>query len=222
MLAAEDRPDFDPDRGLVVAEDDDAEVSVCVCARAHTVCFAANAWVRLCARALRACLVPYVRLVRCARTLVPPGPPFPFHPTFHLFPAINPAAPQDLELEVCEDEPAFLRGQTRLSRELSPIKVVKNPDGSMQRAAMTQSALAKERKELREQQERQLLDSIPRDLNRPWNDPMGADDRHLAAELRGLGSTFELPEWKQQSQVRVCPRVCVRGCMGGGCVGRCV
>jgi ATP-dependent RNA helicase DHX8/PRP22 len=107
---------------------------------------------------------------------------------------------EELELEVVEDEPAFLRGQTRLSRELSPIKVVKNPDGSMQRAAMTQSALAKERRELREQQERQLLDSIPRDLNRPWNDPMGADERHLAAELRGLGSTFELPEWKSKTQ----------------------
>jgi ATP-dependent RNA helicase DHX8/PRP22 len=69
VLAAEDRPDFDPERGLVLADDDDAE---------------------------------------------------------------------DLELEVCEEEPAFLRGQTRQSRELSPIKVVKNPDGSMQRAAMTQ------------------------------------------------------------------------------------
>ncbi len=102
--------------------------------------------------------------------------------------------------QVTEEEPAFLRGQTRLSRELSPIKVVKNPDGSMQRAAMTQSALAKERKELREQQDRQMLDAIPRDLNRPWNDPMGADERHLAAELRGLGTTFELPEWKRETQ----------------------
>lgn len=29
--------------------------------------------------------------------------------------------------------------------EMSPIKIVKNPDGSLQRAAMTQSALAKVR-----------------------------------------------------------------------------
>ena len=51
---------------------------------------------------------------------------------------------EELDIEVTEVEPPFLRGQTRLTRELSPIKVVKNPDGSMQRAAMTQSALAKE------------------------------------------------------------------------------
>ena len=43
---------------------------------------------------------------------------------------------------------------------------LKNPDGTLQRAAMTQSALAKERRELREQQRNSLLDSIPKDLNR--------------------------------------------------------
>ena len=65
---------------------------------------------------------------------------------------------EEAEIEIAEEEPPFLRGQTHLSRELSPVKVIKNPDGSMSRAAMTQSALAKERRELREQQERQLLD----------------------------------------------------------------
>jgi ATP-dependent RNA helicase DHX8/PRP22 len=49
---------------------------------------------------------------------------------------------------------------------MSPIKIVKNPDGTLQRAAMTQSALAKERRELRESQQRALMDSIPKDLNR--------------------------------------------------------
>ena len=41
---------------------------------------------------------------------------------------------------------------------------LKNPDGTLQHAAMTQSALAKERRELREQQRNSLLDSIPKDL----------------------------------------------------------
>ena len=49
---------------------------------------------------------------------------------------------------------------------MSPIKIVKNPDGSMQRAAMTASALAKERRELKEQQQRTLLEAIPKDLSR--------------------------------------------------------
>ena len=45
---------------------------------------------------------------------------------------------------------------------MSPIKIVKNPDGSMQRAAMTQSALAKERRELRDQQQRSAMEAIPK------------------------------------------------------------
>ncbi len=49
---------------------------------------------------------------------------------------------------------------------MSPVQIVKNPEGSLQRAALTQSALAKERRELREQQRNSLLDSIPKDLNR--------------------------------------------------------
>ena len=84
---------------------------------------------------------------------------------------------------------------------MSPIKIVKNPDGSLQRAAMTQSALAKERRELKEQQQRTALESIPKDLNRPWEDPMPeAGERHLAAELRGVGlGGYEMPEWKVEA-----------------------
>ena len=108
---------------------------------------------------------------------------------------------EELEIELNEQEPLFLRGQTKNSVAMSPIKVVKNPDGSLQRAAMTQSALAKERRELREQQQRALMDSIPKDLNRPWEDPMPEPgERHIAQELRGLRYTQEaVPEWKQQS-----------------------
>ncbi|RLN53802.1 hypothetical protein BBJ29_008484 [Phytophthora kernoviae] len=112
------------------------------------------------------------------------------------------ATEEDFEVELNEDEPVFLRGQTHLSHELSPVKIVKNPDGSMQRAAMTQSNLAKERRELRQTQANQLIDSIPKDLNRPWEDPMPeAGERHFAQELRGInmGTSFELPEWKQKS-----------------------
>ena len=50
-------------------------------------------------------------------------------------------------IELNEAEPLFLRGQTMASVAMSPIKIVRNPDGSLQRAAMTQSALAKERED---------------------------------------------------------------------------
>ena len=53
---------------------------------------------------------------------------------------------EEFEIDINEEEPAFLKGQSSKSGvEMSPIMIVRNPDGSMQRAGMTQSALAKER-----------------------------------------------------------------------------
>ena len=111
---------------------------------------------------------------------------------------------QEIDIDVNTEEPLFLKGQTRHTAEdnLSPMKIVKNPDGSMQRAATTQGALAKERRELRDQQKNMLLDNIPKDLNRPWEDPMPEPgERHIAQEMRGLQTgTDEIPEWKRQAE----------------------
>jgi ATP-dependent RNA helicase DHX8/PRP22 len=46
---------------------------------------------------------------------------------------------EEFEIDLNDNEPDFLKGQTQKTGiEMSPIKIVKNPDGSMQRAAMTQ------------------------------------------------------------------------------------
>ncbi|KAL8480920.1 hypothetical protein ACS0TY_026887 [Phlomoides rotata] len=110
-------------------------------------------------------------------------------------------AEEELEVELNEDEPAFLQGQSRYSMDMSPVKIFKNPEGSLSRAAALQSALIKERREVREQQQRTVLDSIPKDLNRPWEDPMPeTGERHLAQELRGVGlSAYDMPEWKKDA-----------------------
>lgn len=111
---------------------------------------------------------------------------------------------EETEVELADIEPSFLRGQTRRSgRDLEPIRIVKNPDGSLQRAAMQQGTLAKERRELRQAQANQLVDSIPKDLNRPWEDPLPeAGERHFAQELRSINmSAFDgAPEWKQKAE----------------------
>lgn len=111
---------------------------------------------------------------------------------------------EETEVELAEVEPAFLRGQTKRSgRDLEPVKIVKNPDGSMGRAAMQQVALSKERRELRQAQANQLIDSIPKDLNRPWEDPLPeAGERHFAQELRSINmSAFDgAPEWKKKAE----------------------
>lgn len=108
-----------------------------------------------------------------------------------------------IDIELNEEEPAFLRGQTKMSRELSPVRIVKNPDGSMQRAALQQAQLFKERRELKQAQTNSLIDAIPKDLSKPWEDPMPqVGERHFAQELRSIniGGSFELPEWKQKTQ----------------------
>ena len=107
---------------------------------------------------------------------------------------------EEEDVEINEFEPHFLRGQSKFLSSDEAIKVISMPDGSLARAAMAQSQLAKERRELREQQRNQQLDSVPKDLARPWEDPMGAEDRHIAQEIRGFGqSTFVMPEWKRET-----------------------
>ena len=97
-------------------------------------------------------------------------------------------AEEEVDVEIVDDEAPFLRGSARLSGEVSPVKVVKNPEGSLQRAAMTQLSLQKERKEMRQQQQRDMLDAIPKDMASGWQDPAAeAGARLLADEVRGLG-----------------------------------
>ncbi|KAJ1457045.1 P-loop containing nucleoside triphosphate hydrolase protein [Pelagophyceae sp. CCMP2097] len=143
-----------------------------------------------------------------ARQLISAGVlPVEQWPTFDsergLLTAARDETEEDLEIELNENEPAFLRGQTALAREASPIQIIKNPDGSMQRAALTQGTLAKERRELRTAQANALIDGIPKDLNRPWEDPMPEQgERHFAQELRSvnLASGYEDSDWKKKQQ----------------------
>jgi ATP-dependent RNA helicase DHX8/PRP22 len=113
---------------------------------------------------------------------------------------VDDAVEEDVDIEINEAEPTFLAGHSMHHVHLSPVKIVKNPDGTLQRAAMTQSALAKERRELKDAQNSAINDA-PKDLNRPWEDPMPEPgERHIAAELRGIGQTYEdMPAWKQAS-----------------------
>ncbi|CAH8320272.1 unnamed protein product [Eruca vesicaria subsp. sativa] len=114
----------------------------------------------------------------------------------------------EIEIEMNEEEPAFLKGKGRSSVvDMSPIKIFKNPKGSMSRAAALQSALTKERRETRELEQRTMLDSIPKDLNRPWEDPMPeTGERHLAHELRGVGlSAYNMPDWKKDALGKTLP-----------------
>ena len=118
---------------------------------------------------------------------------------------------EDVDIEVREEEPPFLAGQTKQSLELSPIRVVKAPDGSMNRAAMAGTSLAKERRDLRQQeaQDKAAEQASQVDLNAQWQDPMmGPDQRKFASDLRnpqGHKPPEAVPEWKRVTQSREQP-----------------
>ena len=110
---------------------------------------------------------------------------------------------EDVDIEVREEEPPFLAGQTKQSLELSPIRVVKAPDGSLNRAAMSGTTLAKERRDLRqaEANDKAAEQASQVDLNAQWQDPMiNPDDRKFASDLRkpaAPSSNGVVPEWKR-------------------------
>ncbi|EPE36784.1 P-loop containing nucleoside triphosphate hydrolase [Glarea lozoyensis ATCC 20868] len=113
---------------------------------------------------------------------------------------------EDVDIELREEEPPFLAGQTKQSLELSPIRVVKAPDGSMNRAAMAGTTLAKDRRELRQQeaQDKAAEEGSKVDLAANWNDPMAnPDDRKFASDLRAIKPAAPgevVPEWKKATQ----------------------
>jgi ATP-dependent RNA helicase DHX8/PRP22 len=112
---------------------------------------------------------------------------------------------EDVDIELTNDEPKFLQGQTARALELSPIRVVKAPDGSLNRAAMQGDSLARERRDLRQQeaQEKANKEAEKVDLSSQWNDPM-ARERTFAADLRNTRTNqapdAAVPEWKKIAQ----------------------
>ncbi|KAJ8251904.1 hypothetical protein GJAV_G00226740 [Gymnothorax javanicus] len=118
-----------------------------------------------------------------------------------ILPKVDDEEDEDLEIELVEEEPPFLRGHTKQSMDMSPVKIVKNPDGSLSQAAMMQSALAKERREVKQAQREAEMDSIPMGLNKHWVDPLpDIDGRQIAANMRGIGMMpNDIPEWKKHA-----------------------
>ena len=110
---------------------------------------------------------------------------------------------EELDVEIREDEPPFLSGQTKQSLQLSPVKIIKAPDGSLNRAALAGASLAKERRELRQQEANDQADSQARDFNTPWQDPMAQQqDKMFAQDLRGniMGQKAgEVPKWREET-----------------------
>ena len=124
---------------------------------------------------------------------------------------------EDIEIELVEEEAPFLRGLGRASQELEPVKVVKNPDGSLAQAAMMQSALAKERREIKQETQRKneqesevrvilsltvynIIVQTQRRVGESINDPMSGaasrlEQQRSLADARARDK--DMPEWKK-------------------------
>ncbi|OTF76478.1 ATP-dependent RNA helicase DHX8-like protein, partial [Euroglyphus maynei] len=102
-----------------------------------------------------------------------------------VLPRIDEDDDEDIEIELVEEEPAFLRGHGRLhTADLSPVRIVKNPDGSLAQAAMMQSALSKERREIKQQQQQSEVNKNRPEDSKDWFDPM---PQNAAPEAIGAG-----------------------------------
>lgn len=116
-------------------------------------------------------------------------------------PAVKAEVEEELDVEIREEEPPFLAGQTLRTLDLSPVKIVKAPDGSLNRAALAGASLAKERREMRQQEVNAEADSEARDFSAPWLDPMSKEsDKIFAQDLRGNlrgQKAGEQPKWKE-------------------------
>lgn len=110
---------------------------------------------------------------------------------------------EELDIEIREDEAPFLAGQGKKLLDLSPVKIIKAPDGTLNRAALSGAALAKERREMRQQEAQDAADAEQKDLQSAWLDPLAQrSDRQFAQDARGnaMGRMAdEQPAWKKET-----------------------
>lgn len=107
---------------------------------------------------------------------------------------------EDIEIELVEDEPDFLRGYGKGGTEIEPVKVIKNPDGSLAQAALMQGALSKERKEtkIQAQREKDMDNQKGFSSNARILDPMSGNQSTAwtADESKDRNNKMkEMPEW---------------------------
>lgn len=92
----------------------------------------------------------------------------------------------DIDIELNDSEPDFLKGQVKNAIELAPIKIVKNPEGSLERSAQNGSSLAKEYKENKASVEQ------ARTRNENSQDPL--------RKQRDATTSLVIAEWKEQQK----------------------
>uniref|UniRef100_A0A0N4Z3M9 RNA helicase n=1 Tax=Parastrongyloides trichosuri TaxID=131310 RepID=A0A0N4Z3M9_PARTI len=108
---------------------------------------------------------------------------------------------EDMEIELVEDEPDFLKGYGKHVMDIEPVKVVRNPEGSLAQAATMQGCFQKERREMKMQTQREKDNEKQRQSSGGINilDPMGKKPKRIDDDddddiPRSVVSK-DMPEW---------------------------
>lgn len=105
----------------------------------------------------------------------------------------------DVDIELNPAEPTFLKGQLgpeSLALKNTPVQIVKNPEGSMSRAAMSGSKLAQQvREEQREAQRN--VDRTAREIGTDISDPM----QQKPTQPRTKETSEFISEWKKSQKL---------------------
>lgn len=103
-----------------------------------------------------------------------------------------------IDVELNTDEPSFLKGQSSRASGPNPLLIMKNPTGSMSRAAMSGSKLVQAAREERIQQQKQMEKEARMTLDS--NDPLAKLKEKVSANRAQTDSVIS--EWRKSQQNR--------------------
>jgi ATP-dependent RNA helicase DHX8/PRP22 len=114
---------------------------------------------------------------------------------------------EDVDVEVKEERPPFLEHESKRALDLSPIRVVRAPDGSLGRASANGSELVKTVKEMRmaEAREKASDQAARRNQNGASEDPMGnmsRDARNQTRDQQLQDYSAQANSWKKEMSRR--------------------
>lgn len=122
--------------------------------------------------------------------------------------------PEDIEavdIVLNTKEPTFLEGQTAgqggMGMGVNPMLILKNPEGSMNRAAMNGSKLAKEFKEEKAEKQRELEKELR--LAQDSNDPLAEMKREEIIKQKVI-SEWRKSQLQQRSDLKKLPKLSIR------------
>lgn len=107
----------------------------------------------------------------------------------------------EIDIELNHEEPAFLKGQTQNSVDLAPVKIIKNPEGSLSRVAMNGSKLARDIKEerLKENREKEKRARQEKAKSKDSHDPLNRENNAQYTEIVNTNEKTQnfISEWKK-------------------------